>query len=200
MKLRGGTLCWQIKEKPIGIVEIILIGIALSADAMSVTICNLVANPQLPRARALLMPLFFGLFQGLMPALGFFAGSLAADVIERYAGLVALVILGFIGGKMIWDGLHPDADAGQDAPATISVASIVLQAVATSIDAFAVGVTFAATGEPILLDACIIAACTFVLCVAMVALGRRLGEHFGDRAQIIGGIVLVLIGLRAFFL
>ena len=183
-----------------GIVEVILIGVALSADAMSVTICNMVANPRLSRARALLMPAFFGLFQGIMPTLGYFAGSLAADFIERYAGVVALVILGVVGGKMVWDGLHPAADEVEAARDKVSVPSIALQAVATSIDAFAVGVTLAATSEPILLDASIIAACTFLLCVLMVAAGRRLGERFGNRAQVVGGLVLILIGLRAFIL
>lgn len=167
---------------------------------MSVTICNLIANPRLPQSRALLMPLFFGIFQGLMPALGYFAGSLAGDFVETYSGIIALVILGFVGGKMIWDGLHEDAEEAESgAQDHISVASILLQAVATSIDAFAVGITFVGSGASIVFNAAIIALCTFVLCLAMVWVGRRLGERFGARAQIVGGIVLVAIGLRAFF-
>ena len=183
-----------------GILEVILIGIALSADAMSVTICNLVANPKLSHARAFLMPLFFGLFQGLMPVLGYYAGSLAGDFVETYSGIIALVILGFVGGKMLWDGIH---DSGEDeleaASDHVSIASILAQAVATSIDAFAVGITLAATSEPIFVDAGIIALCTFLLCLVMVALGRKLGEHFGARAQIAGGIILILIGIKACF-
>ena len=102
---------------------------------------------------------------------------------------------------MIWDGIRGSNEADIEAARNkVSVASILLQAIATSIDAFAVGVTFAATREPILLDASIIALCTFVLCLAMVWAGRRLGQRFGSRAQVVGGIVLVLIGLRAFFL
>lgn len=174
---------------------------ALSADAMSVTICNLVANPHLARSRAFLMPLFFGLFQGLMPTLGYFAGSLAGEFVERYSGIIALVILGAVGCKMVWDGLHASEEEDLAAARNrVSIASILLQAVATSIDAFAVGITLAATAEPIFVDAGIIAACTFVLCLVMVALGRKLGERFGARAQVVGGAVLVLIGLRAFFL
>ena len=166
---------------------------------MSVTICNLVANPKLSQARAFLMPLFFGLFQGLMPALGFYTGSLAGSFVETYSGIIALLILGFVGGKMVWDGLHEDADEIEAARDHVSLASILLQAVATSIDAFAVGITFAATGEAIFRNAGIIALCTFVLCLAMVAVGRRLGEHFGSRAQIIGGIVLIVIGIKSCF-
>ncbi len=181
-----------------GLVEIVLIGIALSADAMSVTICNLVANPYASRSRAMLMPLFFGVFQGLMPALGYFAGTFAADFVDRYSGIIALVILGFVGGKMIWDGLHPDEDG--EGSEGLGVPSIVVQAVATSIDAFAVGVTFTGAGPSIFLYAGIIALCTFALCSCMVVVGRKLGERFGSRAQIVGGVVLVAIGLRAFFL
>lgn len=167
---------------------------------MSVTICNLVANPKLPRSRALLMPLFFGLFQGIMPTLGYFAGSLAGSFVETYSGIIALVILGVVGGKMIWGGLHGnEANEVDTARDNVSVVSILLQAIATSIDAFAVGITFATTSEPIMVDASIIALCTFLLCLAMVAAGRKLGERFGARAQVVGGMVLVLIGLRAFF-
>lgn len=167
---------------------------------MSVTICNLVANPKLPHSRALLMPVFFGLFQGLMPTLGYFAGALAGNFVETYSGIIALIILGAVGGKMVWDGLHNETANGLETTRDhISVASILLQALATSLDAFAVGITLAATGEAIIIDASIIALCTFVLCLAMVAVGRRLGEHFGARAQVAGGVVLILIGLRAFF-
>ena len=132
--------------------------------------------------------------------LGYYAGSLAGDFIESYSGIIALVILGFVGGKMLWDGIHDDEEDELEAARDhISLASILAQAVATSIDAFAVGITFAATSEPIFLDAAIIALCTFVLCLVMVAIGRRLGERFGARAQIIGGIVLIVIGLKACF-
>ena len=184
------------KREPISIVETILIGIALSADAMSVTLGNLAANPRISRGNALLMPLFFGFFQGLMPTLGYFTGSLAGSFIEHYAGLVAFAILGVVGGKMVWDGLHPD---GEDPAAAqhLGVASIAMQAVATSIDAFAVGVAFAATGGGLFARAGVIALCTFMLCLCMVVVGRKLGETFGAKAEIAGGIVLILIGLRA---
>ena len=145
----------------------------------------------------MLMPLLFGLFQGLMPTLGFFTGSLAAEFIETYAGIIAFVILGFVGTKMVWDGLHPDPEGASPGADRIGVASILLQALATSIDAFAVGVTFAATGEPIFFAAAIIALCTFLLCLCMVAVGRKLGERFGAYAQVVGGVVLIVVGLRA---
>lgn len=178
-----------------------MIGIALSADAMSVTLCNILANPRLPKTRALAMPVAFGVFQGLMPLLGFYAGSLAASFIEAYAGIITLVILGVIGGKMVWDGFHDDEAAEEEAARDhIGASVILLQAVATSIDAFAVGVSFAATGEAIWLDASIIAFCTFALCVLVLVVGRRFGANLGARAQIVGGIILIAIGIKALFM
>lgn len=168
---------------------------------MSVTLCNILANPNLPKMRALAMPIAFGVFQGLMPLLGFYAGSLAATFIEAYAGIITLVILGVIGGKMIWDGFHEDEAAEEEAARDhVGASVILLQAIATSIDAFAVGVSFAATGEAIWLDAGIIALCTFTLCTLVLAVGRRFGSHLGSRAQIIGGIILVIIGIKALFM
>ena len=178
-----------------GIIEVVLIGIALSADAMSVTICNLVANPRMGRGWAFSMPVAFGLFQGLMPLLGYFAGSFAANLIEAYAGVVAFVILGFIGGKMIRDGITATGEVESDG--RLGMAALLAQAVATSIDAFAVGVSFVSRSHAIFLHCGIITLCTFALCVLMLAIGRKVGALLGERSQIVGGAILVLIGLKA---
>ena len=181
--------------------EVILLGAALSADAMSVTIANVLAMPQLSRARALAMPVAFGLFQGIMPVAGYLAGSLAAGFIEQFAGIIALVVLGAIGAKMIVDGVRGDGDGEgkADGTARLSAATLLAQAVATSIDALGVGVSLAASGEPIVLDAGIIALCTFALCLLMVFVGKRVGPILGQRAQVVGGVVLIAIGVRAMF-
>lgn len=135
-----------------------------------------------------------------MPLLGFYAGSLAASFIEAYAGIITLVILGVIGGRW-YDGFHDDEAAEEEAARDhIGASVILLQAVATSIDAFAVGVSFAATGEAIWLDASIIAFCTFALCVLVLVVGRRFGANLGARAQIVGGIILIAIGIKALFM
>ncbi len=183
------------KENVISIIEVILIGIALSADAMSVTVCNLLANPKMSRGQALSMPVAFGLFQGLMPVLGFFAGSLAAGFIESYAGIVAFVILGFIGSKMIRDGVTATGEIEDNAG--LSWSMLGMQAIATSIDAFAVGVSFVSETTPIFLYGSIIALSTFVLCLIMLAVGRKVGALLGERAQIVGGAVLIIIGLKS---
>ena len=183
-----------------GLFEVILIGVALSADAMSVTLANMLANPAMRRARALSQPVAFGAFQGLMPLIGYFLGSLAAGYIEQFAGIVTFVILGAIGGKMVWDGFHEELEDGAEAArGVLSLATVLVQAVATSIDALAVGVSFAATGENIWMDAGIVSLSTFLLCLLVLGIGRRFGEKLGTRAQVVGGAVLIAIGVKALF-
>lgn len=180
-----------------GIIEIVLIGIGLSADAFSVTVADVFANARMPFAERISMPVAFGVFQGIMPILGYYLGFLAAGLIERYAGIVSLIILGAIGAKMIWDGCHSDGMWDKEGHLTIRL--LLLQAVATSIDAFAVGVSFAAQVVNIWIASVIIACCTFLCCIVALFIGRKLGTLIGRYAQVIGGIVLVLIGLKAMF-
>lgn len=179
------------------VLEIVLIGVGLSADAFSVTVSDVFANPGMSLGKRLSLPVAFGLFQGLMPLLGFFLGGLVSGWIERYSGIVSFIILGVIGAKMVWDGLHDvDADAGRD---NLSPWVLLLQAVATSIDAFAVGVSFAAESVDILVASSLIACCTFLCCLAALAVGHRLGDLIGRYAQVAGGVVLVVIGVKALF-
>ena len=190
-----------------GIVEILVLGVALSADAFAVTISNTFVYSGEAKARLALMPVFFGLFQGLMPLLGYFVGGLAAEVIEEYSGIITLIILGFIGGNMVREGvcallgLGDDADEPGNGPAVkrLTVATLLVQAIATAIDAFAVGVSLRAQAVAIVPAATIIALTTAACCVIALLIGRKLGEVLGDRAEVTGGIVLIIIGLKAFF-
>lgn len=191
-----------------GLLEIIVLGVALSADAFAVTISNTFVYASESRSRLMLMPLMFGLFQGLMPVAGYLLGGLAAEVIETYAGVITLVILGLVGGNMIREGVCALRGAGeQDGPEEpgagpvarrLTLVTVLAQAIATAIDAFAVGVSLRAQAVSVVVAAPVIALTTFLCCVAALALSRKLGEVLGDRAQVAGGIVLVLIGLKAF--
>lgn len=191
-----------------GLLEIIVLGVALSADAFAVTISNTFVYASESRSRLMFMPLMFGLFQGLMPVAGYLLGGLAAEVIETYAGVITLVILGLVGGNMIREGVCALRGAGeQDGPEEpgagpvarrLTLVTVLAQAIATAIDAFAVGVSLRAQAVSVVVAAPVIALTTFLCCVAALALGRKLGEVLGDRAQVAGGIVLVLIGLKAF--
>ena len=194
-----------------GLLEILMLGMALATDAFSVTISNTFAFDDHRFSRLMRMPLFFGLFQFGMPLAGYFVGGIAAELIEKYAGIVSLVILGFIGSNMLYSGykaLKEDAseedeeEAQQEAQqgaTTLSYGKLVFQAVATAIDAFAVGVSFRAHSVDILVASALFGIITVILCTIALFVGKKLGSLLGDRAEMVGGAVLILIGLKAFF-
>ena len=111
------------------IVEIVILGLALSMDAFAVTISNSFAYPNISRVRSFSMPLAFGFFQFLMPVVGFVLGQLVSDVITQYAGIITFVILGFIGGKMIWDAFHEE-EGEEASEQTLTMPVLLFQAVA----------------------------------------------------------------------
>ena len=194
-----------------GLLEIFLLGVALATDAFSVTISNTFAFDDHRFSRLMRMPLFFGLFQFGMPLAGYFVGGIAAELIEKYAGMVSLVILGFIGSNMLYSGykaLKEDASeedeeevqqGAQQSATTLSYGKLLFQAVATAIDAFAVGVSFRAHSVNIMVASALFGIITAILCTIALFIGKKLGSLLGDRAEMVGGIVLILIGLKAFF-
>lgn len=180
------------------LIESIVLGIALAMDAMAVTLSNSLCEPDMPLSKKLGMPVAFALFQMGMPIAGYFGGTLVASYIDAYAGIVSLVILGFVGGKMVVEAVRELREPESCPTARLTWATIGMEAVATSIDAFIVGVSFAAEGKDIVLYGGMIGVTTLLCCLFVLLLGRRLGERFGARAQIVGGVVLVCIGLKAF--
>lgn len=180
---------------------ITLVGVALglSMDAFAVSISNTMCYKNMRRRQALAASASFGFFQGLMPLVGFLAGQLIHGWIQAVDHWVALVLLGFIGGKMIIEGIRALRKPG-DAPRQecYSLRAMLLQALATSIDALAVGISLAALSGGILVPALVIAVITFVVCNAGSELGRKFGVLLGDWAQITGGGVLVGIGVKIF--
>ncbi len=180
------------------LVEALVLGVALAMDAMAVTLSNSLCEPDMPRSKKFAMPVAFALFQMGMPIAGFFGGTLVAPLIEVYAGIVSLVILGFVGGKMVWEAVHEMREPESCSSSRLTWPTIGMEAVATSIDAFIVGVSFAASGKDIVLYGGAIGLTTFACCLAVLLIGRKLGEHFGARAQVAGGVVLILIGIKAF--
>lgn len=191
------------------ITELVLLGLALSMDAFAVTISNTFIYQGNSRARNILMPIAFGLFQGLMPCVGYVLGRLVSDVISQYAGIITFAILGFIGAKMIWDALHEEAEMDEESTQEgsssnsghsgqiLTLPVLTLQAIATSIDALAVGVSFAALSVNVAFAAGTIALTTALTCGIALVVGKRFGNALGERATIIGGIVLILIGLKS---
>lgn len=179
--------------------EIVILGLALAMDAFAVTISNSFAYPKISRARSLSMSLAFGFFQFLMPVVGFVLGQLVSEFITQYAGFITFLILGFIGGKMIWDAFHEEE--GEEASGQmLTVPVLLFQAVATSIDALAVGVSFAALEVNVLTSSGVIGITTALTCAVALIIGKRFGNALGEKATIIGGVVLILIGLKSLLL
>lgn len=182
-----------------GFWQILLLGVGLSMDALAVTLANAMALPGMTRSQKLSMPVLFGIFQALMPVIGFYAGSLFAGVLERIAGPFTLVVLAVLGANMIREAVRELRSTPEEAASSAySVKLIVLQAVATSIDALVVGVSFAAHSDFAIAPAALLIGCTtFVICLAATAVGSSLGERFGSRAKVVGGCILILIGVLA---
>lgn len=183
-----------------GLAELFLIAVGLSMDAFAVSISDGIVMKN--RRRGVLAALLFGVFQAGMPVAGYFLGSAFAELISRYDHYIALVVLGFIGGKMIVESIGELRAKKSDEPTEgvkePTFGGLIMQAVATSIDALVVGVSFAAIGVDIVPAALFIGIVTFVICIAGFFGGRKFGQLFGAKASILGGAVLVCIGLKTF--
>lgn len=181
-----------------GIVELALIAVGLSMDAFAVSVCKGLGMKCLDMGQALVIALFFGGFQALMPLAGWALGSGFQSYIEPVDHWIAFALLAFIGGKMLYDAFHEeDGDepiAGE--AARLDLKEILMLAIATSIDALAVGVGFAFLQVDIVPAISLIGVITFALSLVGVAAGHQFGARFEKPATIVGGFVLILIGLK----
>jgi len=187
----------------VDVVSIILIGIGLAMDCFAVSISKGLSvdihNVFAKRQHPWLMAVFFGVFQGGMPLIGYYTGTLFADFFSRFAPWIALGLLAFIGGKMIWESLHKDADAEmEESAADFSMKTLLILAVATSIDALATGVIFIPCPEVLWVGISIIALCSFLFSIVGYLLGVFVGSRFRVNVELIGGIILVGIGIKIF--
>lgn len=178
-----------------GITELILLSLGLAMDAFSVSVCKGLSMKRIDYRGAFLTALFFGVFQGGMPLIGFFLGSRFEEFISRYSHWVAFILLGFIGGKMIAEAVRGGEEQAES-EYRLNIGELFVLAIATSIDALAVGVVFAAQRTPVISSVTVIAAITFVMSLAGVGIGNRFGSRFEKKAELAGGIVLVLIGVK----
>lgn len=180
--------------------DIILIAIGLAMDCFAVSVTHGLSAERTGKPfrqyGPWLMALMFGLFQGGMPLIGYFAGTLFADFVARFAPWLALLILAFIGGKMIWESLHTsDTD---HICADFSVKHIVALAIATSIDALATGVIFIPVPQVLWVGVGIIALVSFLFSIIGFAIGAFFGTRFHFNVEMLGGIILIGIGLKIF--
>jgi manganese efflux pump family protein len=168
-------------------------GVGLSMDAVAASISSSTAARRVGWARALKMPALFGLFQALMPAVGYAFGAAFRGWFESLDHWVAFVLLGFLGAKMIYEAGR-ERDESADDP--FGTAKLLLLSVATSVDALVVGVSFSLLGLSLFTTVAVIGSVTFILCLPAVWLGRRLGERMAKRAEVLGGIALIAIGFK----
>lgn len=165
-------------------------------DAFAVSICKGLGMSRLNLKQAAVIAAFFGGFQALMPVIGWALGSQLAPVVEPVDHWIAFALLAFIGGKMIWDAFHEEGEDDAGGADVLDLRELVMLAIATSIDALAVGVTLAFLQVDIVFSVAFIGITTFALSFAGVAIGHQFGSRWEKPSTIAGGIVLILIGLK----
>lgn len=175
------------------IISTFLIAVALAMDAFSVSMTKGFTQKNLTNTQILYYGLFFGGFQALMPIIGYFCGNIIAGFVESLASIIGFILLLAIGLNMIRESLSGDDDEITD---HFSFKEVILLAIATSIDAFAVGITIALLKDPILLSSAIIGIVAFLFSIVGVFIGRKLGDYVGNKFQILGGVILIIIGIK----
>ena len=175
------------------LIELFLIAVGLSMDAFAVSVCKGLAMPKCTFKKAAIVGLWFGGFQALMPAIGYVLGAQFQEAIASIDHWIAFVLLALIGGNMIHEALDNDVE---EADASLDVKTMFLLAVATSIDALAIGITFAFLKVNIIPAVCFIGIVTFIISFAGVKIGNVFGARYKNKAEIVGGIILILLGLK----
>jgi manganese efflux pump family protein len=179
-----------------GWLSLFALAVALAMDAFAVAIVTGLTLRPMTRRHVFRLAFHFGLFQALMPIIGWTAGSAVQKYISNYDHWIAFGLLGFVGGRMILGALHPDADERRSGSDPTSGWDLVLLSVATSIDALAVGLSLALIGSTIIVPAIVIGIVAAGFTTTGMVLGRQIGVLWGKRVEIAGGIILFAIGLR----
>lgn len=179
----------------------ILLGIGLAMDAFSVSLANGLNEPCMKKGRMTVMAGVFSVFQGLMPLIGWICVHTVMQCFTAFETLIpwiALVLLCLIGGKMLLEGIR-GGEADCEGPAAAGIGLLMVQGIATSIDALSVGFTIAEYNLPMaLVCAALIAAVTFVICLGGIAIGKKFGTKLAGKASIFGGVILIAIGIEIF--
>ena len=180
-----------------GLAELLLLALGVSMDAFAVSICKGLAMKKAGLKEGLTCGVWFGGFQALMPLIGFFLGTLFAEAIEAVDHWVAFVLLGIIGFNMLKEAFSKDCDCCEEHDADLSVKTMFVMAVATSIDALAVGISLAMAGDVNIFTAVLlIGAFTCGMSTLGVKIGNIFGTRFEKKAQAAGGIILIVLGLK----
>ena len=178
------------------LIELFVLATGLSMDAFAVAVCTGLTMPRASIKKSSVVGLYFGIFQAGMPLLGYAVATLFADKIIAYDHWVAFLVLGFLGGRMIAGSFGKEEGGPDSGEASLSFSEMLPLAVATSIDALAVGVSFAFLRVSIIPAVSLIGATTFLLSMAGVKIGSVFGAKIKSRAELVGGVILVMIGLK----
>ena len=176
-------------------ITLFLISVGLSMDAFAVSITNGLCYTGLTKKQVLLIPFTFGVFQGLMTLTGFFLGSTVSALISSVDHWIAFVILVFIGGKMLFEAFEENKEE-KITIKVFTVKELMIQGFATSVDALAVGLSFAALAIEIWSSSFLIAAVTYAICFFGVLIGKKFGGYLKKKAVIAGGLILIIIGIK----
>lgn len=183
------------------VVTSVLLGVGLAMDAFSVSLANGLNEPNMKTGRMCLIAGIFAFFQALMPVLGWLCIHTIAQTFSAFEKMIpwiALVLLLYIGGKMLLDGLKDDGQE-MEAAGAVTLGALLVQGIATSIDALSVGFTICDYGCLMaLVCALIIASVTFLICMGGLMIGRKFGTRLAGKASILGGVILILIGIEIF--
>ena len=185
------------------VLQSIALGVALAMDAFSVSMANGLNDPGMKKKKMCVIAGTFAGFQFAMPMIGWFCVTTIKEIFamfERFIPWIALILLLFIGGKMLLDGIR-GGDDGENGSAELGVKLLIVQGIATSIDALSTGFTTSAySAFQAFISSLIIAIVTFVICIAGVKIGKKFGVKLAGKAQILGGVILILIGLQICFI
>ena len=176
-----------------GIIELILLSIGLGMDAFAVSICKGISMKKMDWKKACIIGLYFGGFQAIMPVIGYFLGSTFESFISNFDHWVAFILLAIIGGNMIKETFNTECDTISD---DVNFKTMIILAIATSIDALAVGITFAFFKVNLILAISLIGIITFVLSVIGTKVGNKFGDKYENKAEFVGGVILILLGLK----
>ena len=176
-----------------GILEISLLGIGLAMDAFAVSICKGLSMKKMNWKNAIIIALYFGIFQALMPMIGYFFGTTFESFVTAFDHWIAFILLALIGGNMIKESFDNEDEKKND---KVDFKTMIVLALATSIDALAVGITFAFFDVNLLLAVAIIGIITFIISIFGVKIGNKFGDKYQNKAELIGGIILVILGIK----
>ena len=176
-----------------GELEVLLISIGLAMDAFAVSICKGLSMKTMDWKKAIIIGIYFGMFQALMPVLGYFLGVGFENLVTKIDHWVAFILLVLIGASMLKEAFSENPEEHDD---SIKFKTMAILGIATSIDALAVGITFAFLQVNMMLATIIIGVITFIICVIGVKIGNKFGDKYERKAEVVGGAILIFMGIK----